>query len=325
MRPPLHPPRLPLRPARHLIDRIDEGLLLLVGARRLVVASLASTKRHAGVALDDPQREQVVRVRARRVGARLELPPGLTRSLIGLLINDARAQQGLGPPNDAIELAENPMPEPPKTNASEASGPDPGPDWRQRLLAGLPPPRRLAPLLGRLPHRLQARLIEAVVARALAGPLATGALDFMQGRRLGIEASDLGLTFVFEMQNGRLQLAAPGSEAEASVRGSATDLLLLSSRLEDADALFFQRRLELTGDTELGLTARNLLDALPWEEVPLGLRILLNRAARLARAARAAHHARGQHDHSARSATDQRPAIPASMSGNPANADQGNL
>jgi len=72
---------------------------------------------------------------------------------------------------------------------------------------------------------------------------------------------------------------------EAGVRGSATDLLLLASRLEDADTPFFQRALELTGDTELGLTARNLLEWLPWESVPLGLRIALNRCARLARRA----------------------------------------
>ena len=67
------------------------------------------------------------------------------------------------------------------------------------------------------------------------------------------------------------------------MRGSVTDLLLLAGRLEDADTLFFQRRLVLTGDTELGLTARNLLDRLPWESVPLGLRIVLNRGARFAR------------------------------------------
>ena len=77
--------------------------------------------------------------------------------------------------------------------------------------------------------------------------------------------------------------------AEASVRGTATDLLLLAARLEDADTLFFQRRLVLTGDVELGLTVRNLLERLPWESVPLGVRIGLNRGARLARAAREAH------------------------------------
>src|SRR3546814_14074823 len=73
------------------------------------------------------------------------------------------------------------------------------------------------------------------------------------------------------------------------VRGTATDLLLLAARLEDADTLFFQRRLVLTGDTELGLTVRNLLDRLPWESVPLAVRIRLNRRAPLALPARLAH------------------------------------
>src|SRR3546814_17833041 len=72
------------------------------------------------------------------------------------------------------------------------------------------------------------------------------------------------------------------------VRGTATDLLLLAARLADADTLFFQRRLVLTGDTELGLTVRNLLDRLPWEAVPLAVRIRLKRGARLTRAARLA-------------------------------------
>ena len=68
-------------------------------------------------------------------------------------------------------------------------------------------------------------------------------------------------------------------------------VLLLAGRREDADTLFFQRRLVLTGDTELGLTARNVLDRLPWEQVPLALRIAINRGARFADAARAAYHA----------------------------------
>ena len=70
------------------------------------------------------------------------------------------------------------------------------------------------------------------------------------------------------------------------VRGEVTDLMLLASRLEDADTLFFHRRLQLTGDVELGLTVRNLLDQLPWESLPRPLRTALEGGARLARAAR---------------------------------------
>ncbi|WP_146908698.1 ubiquinone anaerobic biosynthesis accessory factor UbiT [Arenimonas daejeonensis] len=152
------------------------------------------------------------------------------------------------------------------------------------VLRVFPPPARWAPLLRLLPSDWQRRALEAAVTRLLAEPLRCNQLDFMRGRRLGIEVPDLGLNWVLSLEGDRLR--ATDEPAQATVRGNATDLLLLASRLEDADTLFFQRRLELTGDTELGLTARNLLDRLPWESVPLGMRILLNRGARAAREAR---------------------------------------
>lgn len=158
------------------------------------------------------------------------------------------------------------------------------------LLRLIPPPRRIAPLLRVLPCSTQKRLLERAMAKVLAAPMTDGTLDFMAGRRLGIEVSDLGLRWVVELQGQ--QLVVVNAPAEATVRGTATDLLLLAGRLEDADTLFFQRRLVLTGDVELGLTARNMLDRLPWETVPLGLRIALNRGARFARAARGAYRAK---------------------------------
>jgi predicted lipid carrier protein YhbT len=156
-----------------------------------------------------------------------------------------------------------------------------------RLLRLLPPPQRWRPVLRIVPQRWQRAWLEAAMARVLAAPIRDGSLDFMRGRKLGIEVTDLGLRWVLTLHGDRLGVV--DEEPEASVRGSATDLSLLASRMEDADTLFFQRALLLTGDTELGLTARNLLERLPWESVPLGLRIALNRGARFARSARAAH------------------------------------
>lgn len=132
-------------------------------------------------------------------------------------------------------------------------------------------------------------LLAGALRRGLAEAARNGALEAVQGRRVGVDITDLGLHWVVEVRVDGVELAAPGCLAEATVRGSATDLLLLASRLEDADTLFFQRRLQLTGDTELGLTVRNLLDQLPWDSVPLYARIALDRGARLARDARAAY------------------------------------
>lgn len=276
------PERFALARARAVIDGIDDGLLVLLAARRRLVRAVARLKPSAGVPPRDLLREQRVRERARDLAARLDLPPSTAQGLLDLAIGDACRQQGLtfdlrqGAATDEALIISSTMPMP---SSLPAIAP--------HLLRLLPPPRRIAPLLRVMPMRWQRRLLEASMARVLAAPLLDGDLDFMRGRRLAIEVSDLRLRWVLELHEGRL--CVTDAEPEASVRGSVTDLLLLAGRLEDADTLFFQRRLVLTGDTELGLTARNMLERLPWESIPLGLRIALNRGARFARAARTAH------------------------------------
>ena len=47
-----------------------------------------------------------------------------------------------------------------------------------------------------------------------------------------------------------------------------TAFLLLASRQEDPDTLFFRRRLVIEGDTELGLAVKNLVDSLDPDLMP---------------------------------------------------------
>lgn len=257
---------------RNAIDLADDGLVGLLAMRRKLAHAAFRLKSRAGLALGDVEREHQVHTRGKTLAAKLGLPAATAERALALAIDDAREQQGLAPASgepDAVECA-----------AAQAPSP--------YLLRLLPPPQRLAPIVhALLPVNRQRKWLERALARVLAAPLRDGSLDFMAGRRLGVEVQDLRLRWVFELRDG--QLRTVDGEPEACVRGSATDLLLLAGRLEDADSLFFQRALVLTGDTELGLTVRNLLERLPWEQVPLGLRIALNRGARLSRAARAAH------------------------------------
>ena len=281
------PERTPgLTPVRLAIDGVDEGLVLLLAARAQLAKLAGRIKRHAGVGGRDAAREQRVRRRAEALATALGVAPGTASSMLDVAIGEACRAQGL-----AADLDQG---------ANRGSGgmiaaimqtqDHFAPDAAHSLLRLLPPPHRIAPLLRVVPPSVQKRLLERAMAKVLAAPLGDGTLDFMAGRRLGIEVGDLGLRWVVELQGQRLQVV--DAPAEAVVRGTATDLMLLAGRLEDADTLFFQRRLVLTGDVELGLTARNMLDRLPWETVPLGLRIALNRGARFARAARDAHRTR---------------------------------
>ena len=85
------------------------------------------------------------------------------------------------------------------------------------------------------------------------------------GRRYAVGVEDLGLTFRFTLT--ARGFAPDNGRPDLSIRASARDFLLLLTRREDPDTLFFSRRLVSEGDTELGLTVKNLLDSLDPEAV----------------------------------------------------------
>lgn len=260
--------------ARAVIDRIDAGVVALAAARRRMVRVAAACKSPGS--LRDPGREAFVHAHAARVATDLGLPGTTAARLVDSLIRDACDQQGYAIDAQALHPNAHSF-----THGSPMSATP-----LLRLARLLPPPRTVSPLLRRLPQRWHAKLLQRAMRQALAEPVRAGELDFLATRTIGIEATDLGLSWVIGLRGG--QLTVVDDPAEASVRGSVTDLMLLASRAEDADTLFFQRRLVLTGDTELGLLARNTLDRLDWERIPLGMRIVLHRSARMAREARAA-------------------------------------
>lgn len=258
--------------ARHGIDRVDAAMLALLVVRREMAGVAGGSKRTLRHPLRDVAREARVRERIHDLAGRLRIPRDTADALASLLMADARRRQRRA---DVLS---------PSSAASAMTNAPAAPTTRRSLLRLVPPPRRWRPLLRLVPPSLHTHAMESALSRTLSPAHVGSALEAVEGRRLGIEVEDLDLRWVFAWRDGRLH--AVGDAAEATVRGSATDLLLLASRLEDADTLFFQRRLVLTGDTELGLTVRNLLDRMPWESLPLGLRILLQRSARLAREAR---------------------------------------
>ena len=93
-----------------------------------------------------------------------------------------------------------------------------------------------------------------------------GTLDFLCGKRLSIEVPDLQMHYDLGLDAQRqFWLAAAGSSAqvctgEVLFRANSIELLLLLSQQVDPDTLFFQRRLTIIGDTELGLQLKNFLD-----------------------------------------------------------------
>jgi len=124
-----------------------------------------------------------------------------------------------------------------------------------------------SPLLGAIdrsiPISVKQLAAEAPLNRLFAEAMADGEFDDFEGRRIRLEVNggQPGITFGFWA--GRLRIVdGPG---EATIRGSLSALKTLAERKQDPDQLFFQRRLVIEGDTELGLALKNLLDSLEWD------------------------------------------------------------
>lgn len=126
-----------------------------------------------------------------------------------------------------------------------------------------PVPRNLLALPGRLlPGAFHSRSLALILNRMLTEAINDGQLDFLADRVLQIEVTDLALDYRLTLSKGKLAAASGYRPADVRFGGQAREFLLLALGHEDPDTLFFQRRLQLEGDTELGLEIKNLLYSL---------------------------------------------------------------
>ena len=132
-------------------------------------------------------------------------------------------------------------------------------------------PRKLAKPLGYVPFSCKKTVLSQLINWQYRQLITEGELDFLQQRQLGIDIPDLGLKWVMTLENDRIQVTH-GEQAEVWFRADSQYLILLAAGRKDPDMLFFQRRLVVEGDTELGLAVKNLLGAIEPEAVPAILR-----------------------------------------------------
>ncbi|NOY16986.1 MAG: sterol-binding protein [Gammaproteobacteria bacterium] len=111
-----------------------------------------------------------------------------------------------------------------------------------------------------IPIGVHSTAVVTVLNRVFVDALREGELDFLQGRIVRIHVKDMQLTFCISMQRGRLKAGRATDVPDMSISGSLHAFLQLAARTMDTDTLFFQRRLKMEGDTELGLEVKNFLD-----------------------------------------------------------------
>jgi O2-independent ubiquinone biosynthesis accessory factor UbiT len=135
--------------------------------------------------------------------------------------------------------------------------------------------------LGLIPARLNSAVLARILNRVFQPELADGELDFLDHKVLRISVDDARLTYRLTLRHGRLEAARAGSPDDISIEGNTFELLLLATRREDPDTLFFNRRLRLGGSTELGLYTKNFLDSVEMEDRLGPLLGVMNRATEL--------------------------------------------
>ncbi|AOM41507.1 hypothetical protein A9255_13570 [Xenorhabdus hominickii] len=79
-------------------------------------------------------------------------------------------------------------------------------------------------------------------------------------------------------------LVSPHVHGDVSFSGDANDSIHITACMEDFDTLFFQRRLWIKGNSELGLHVKNITDSIELESMPSILRFGLLRLAELIKA-----------------------------------------
>lgn len=141
-------------------------------------------------------------------------------------------------------------------------------------------PWLLATPLTFIPSRLHSINLTLVLNRVFASEIQTGDLNFLQGRVLAISIRDAGIKFHLTFSPQGFRSISTTRIPHLTINGNLYDFMLLATRREDPDTLFFNRRLSLDGNAELGLYVKNFLDALEWEpsQLPLPWRLALQNA-----------------------------------------------
>ena len=119
-----------------------------------------------------------------------------------------------------------------------------------------------------LPFTVEKNLAQQVLKRVFFEALTDGDLDYLEGRTVAIEITDINHRVTLTLNNNQLSLIPSEHFCDALIKGKLEDFICLASRSEDPDTLFFQRRLSMEGDTELGLETKNLLDSIEFSPIP---------------------------------------------------------
>ncbi|MCU7993874.1 SCP2 sterol-binding domain-containing protein [Shewanella glacialipiscicola] len=131
--------------------------------------------------------------------------------------------------------------------------------------------------LAKVPFSFKAKAISQLLGVLLAPQTQTDELDFLANKWVAICVEDLQLAFEVSF-DGQWQVR-PLTDAQVTFSANSAELILVAAAKEDPDSLFFQRKLSIQGDTELGLEVKNLLLSIEFASMPAPIRLSVEKLA----------------------------------------------
>ena len=113
----------------------------------------------------------------------------------------------------------------------------------------------------RLPQLPPTMVLVTALNLALGRWIPRDPLEPLVGKRFTIRVTDAGISLRFTYNERGFHPSFNAEPADLAISAKARDFLALLTHEEDADSLFFSRRLLTEGDTDLGLLVKNTLDA----------------------------------------------------------------
>lgn len=128
-----------------------------------------------------------------------------------------------------------------------------------------------------MPSKLKIQLINLTLNHFFNEAIDEGELDFLENKTFTIYVSDLDYSLTISMNKNKLVACPSIQNSDVTLRSTFNPLVLLVSRKEDPDTLFFNRALTIEGNTALVLEIKNWLDSLDFDLLPKPLqKVLLN-------------------------------------------------
>ncbi len=133
-----------------------------------------------------------------------------------------------------------------------------------------------------MPSKLENYFVLHQVKRLSQPFMDDGEIDFLDGKVAEVEIRDIAAKWYFTkigqelVMLDKVKSETISPEPDVVFSASVDALVLMASQKVDPDTLFFNRKLRITGDTELGLEIKNLFDQFDLELLDKPFRKVLN-------------------------------------------------